>query len=483
MSAQEFTYTTGRTSLPVPDGEELSYNGCVFGPLFFTSVSGRCVKDEAQRTVKYMEYDLVVDGYVTAPQGFLEEAAREDVVGSITSMRRLLTAQGGALIYRGRGCELSVNAGGVRDVAWGPSPELLEFQPLGGGLSAKCVWKVKVRIPEVTARLQPQLTTVVSGTKPGRGGPKSVAFGGLAAIPLLQFNYETVVSYGEDGYSSLSVKGTLEIPLTRIPNQTTRTLTQTADDMRGLIESRVMSGIDLARFRITKRDFNLSRDKRTLEWNFQAEEKPYMDLPQGCTVARGSYSVKPAKAGMGLCNWLCTLRATYTVEGPHRQTDANAGPRRLAWLAFLALLRWRMAHSILSPELRPGGNQNPGKDAEAIVAAPITRDATSTLKTMQQLIRAQDRDVAKVRKAWVIDFNFEEGLYLDSKTTSFNATWRLVCPFNHIMLASGLWTRVQETDARGSNLWATSVQGIMGVQSWLPNKQDPSIDVIVDFGG
>lgn len=484
MSAPgNFNFTTGPSHLP--DIGKLEYNGCHFSPLFVTTVSGRVVRDEANRTAKYMQYEITADGYVTAPTGFPEGAAQVEVRDAITDMRRLLSQQGGALVYQGRGCDLVVNAaggGGVRDVAWGPAPELLEFQPMGGRLSAKCVWKVTVKIPEITAQIQRNL---VAG---GVGGAALLAGGnrgGIAAIPLLQFVYESGVSYGEDGYSSLSVNGILEITLTRSPNQTTRTLTQTADDMRALIESRVMAGIDGSRFRMTKRDFNLSKDKRTLTWSIQADEKSWHDLPPGCTTARGTYSVKPAKQGMGLCNWLCHLTATYTVAGPHRQGDAGAGPRRIAWLAFLALLRLKMAYSVLSPNIVPGGNQNPGRAANNVAIPPIAGDANgrNTLNVMQRIINVQQRVVGLARKAWLIDFHFSEGLYLDSKTTSFSATWRLVCPFNHILLASGLWRRVPETDAQGRNLWATSVQNIMGAQSWLPNKADPSIDVIVDFGG
>ncbi len=422
MAVPVINFTTGPATLP--DVGFLGYNRCLFSPLFTTEVSGKVVKDEATRTTKWMEYTITVDGYVTL---FIGAA---DINASTTLMRQLLTQQGGALEYRGRGIDLLVNpngVGGTRDVAWGPIPELLEFQPLGGGLSAKVRWQVKTCILEVKQG---------NGIKPGLNG-----------TPLLQFNYETSVNYTEDYYSSLTVRGTLEIPMSRSPNQTIRTVPTTADALRPIIEAQIMGGIDLSRFRMTKREFNTSRDKRTLTWDFTAEEKPYMDLPRDSAIARGTYSVRPAKAGMGLCLWLCTLRATYLVRADR--------PRRRAWRDFLALLRLRMTESRFGFIPGLAGNQE-----------------------------ADRKNNQKVdRNAFLIDFNFEEGMYLDSKATTFSASWRLVTTFSHILLASGLWTKLTEVGPPGgNNLWATSMRDISGATSWLANGLDPRLDVIVDFG-
>lgn len=448
MSVDTLSFTTGVATLP--DVGALSYNGCSFSPLFATNVSGACVKDEARRTTMYMQYVIEVDGYVTMPNG------ATSIAPTMKNLERLLTAQGGHLVYEGRGLDLNVNpnGGGDRDVAWGPVPELLGFQPLGGGRSAKVTWKVTVRVPVV---------------KRGTAGAK----GGLAGR-LLQFNYETSVGYGEDGYSNISIRGILEIPLTRQPNQRTRTLTETADDYRSIIEDRIMAGIDLERFRVTRRNFPLSRDKRVLTWDFEAEEKGYMDLPPDCPMARGSYSVRPAKSGMGLCNWLCTLRATYTVR--------HDRPRRTAWGAFLLLLRLRMAASENAPVIDASGNQNPprGNLVKRVIKATLFGTAANAgLEWMD----AMQKTINNVKsRALLIDFNIDEGLYLDSRTISFSASWRLITPFSHILLASGVWTKVPERDAIDKNVWATSIRDIQGHKSWLPNKVDPKLDIIVDFG-
>lgn len=483
MTLTTTSFTTGPSVLP--DVGLLSYNGCVFSPLFETRVSGLAVKDNATRTVKYMEYTITVDGYVTLPTG------QPSISPTMVTLRQLLTTQGGALVYQGRGMDLNVNttifAAGValpsaRDVAWGPVPELLEFQPLGGGLSAKVRWQVKTRLPEMAT--QGRGLTAAKGrtlsTTPG-GGLIGAGRGGLAALPLLQFNYETVVTYNEDGYSTLSVNGTLEIAQTRSAVGD-KTVPRTADDMRGVIEARVMPGIDLTRFHVVKREFKVSRDKRTLEWSIQANEKPYMDLPIGCMMARGTFSFRPARAGMGLATWLCTLRATYTVR--------HDAPRRLAWDMFLALLRLRMNQSNVPPnaDLKLGSPPAPprapgtgpiGKVLTAVGGPGVRGIMVTAAAILKESSSPPTTPTTVKRKAWIIDFTCDEGLYLDSKTTAFSATWRLIAPFTHILLASGLWKKVEGKDR---TLWATTMRDVQGASSWLPNRVDPTLDIIVDFG-
>jgi hypothetical protein len=437
-------FDTGPCTLP--DVGELSYNDCVFSPLFVTTVSGVVVKDAANRTTKYMEYTITADGYVTMP-----DDVGDNIDVPMTTMRQALTAQAGVLTYSGRGLDIVVNkpGGQVDDVAWGPIPELLEFQPLGAGRSAKVKWTVKTRIPEVAP-------------VGGRLGP------------VLQFNEETSVSYDDAGFSTISIRGTLEIPLTR-QTQATHTLTTTVDDFRATYLNAVAASIDLTRFRVTRREFSISRDKRTMEWEFVAEELPYMGLPPKVSIARGTFNFRPAKTGAGLSTWLCTLRVTYTV--------VKGQPRRLAWWAFLALLRIRMlaAANGITPTI--DRNQNELLNAAAVAAtAPLAIVRVSAAgyaagTFLKQVFNGQRAAVSNVRKALLVDFSGDEGLYLDSKTVTFSATWRICTIFEAIIVASGMWRKVSSD---GGNNWEISMQNISGSASWLQTRLKG--DAIVDFG-
>lgn len=470
----EYTYTTGVSQLP--DVGELSYNGVDFSPFFETKVRGKMVRDEANRTIKYMEYTLSVDGYVTLPGG------ASTIAPAMNTLRRLLTQQAGPLIYKGRGLDLIVNAGGAggqggnqggggsgssgnitsklsvegRDVAWGPVPELIEFQPLGAGRSAKVQWRCTVRIPEVKQK-----------------------------GPFLQLNYETSVGYGEDGFSQLGIRGTMEVPLTR-SSVNDRSVPYTVDQYRLILDDAVLRGIDLNKFRVVRRDFNISRDKRTMTFDIGVEEKPYMDLPIWCNLAHGNYTVRPTKVGAGLASWLCTLRCTYNVR--------NDKMRRIAWAAFLDLLRLRMREGNRNDIPLPGMTGTQSKTPflkKLFYSSPPGVLLHLFGKLLPSTPKVQTLDtVNKDRKVWLIDFNIDEGIYLDSKKIGFSATWRLNCAFEHILLASGVWRKLKEVDSDGKSYWATSMQDpstpnnpVLGSKSWLPNEVNPKLDVIVDFGG
>ncbi len=450
MTVGTFNFTTGPATLP--DIGTLFYNGCTFSPLFASTVSGTAVPDAAGRTIKQMDYTILVDGYVTKAAGL------NDIAPTMETLQVALEAQGGKLIYEGRGFDLTVNAAGAtlfgnaaRDVAWGPVPQLIEFQPLGAGQSAKVKWVVTVH--------------VVVGPLVGKSG-------------LLQFNCETTVSYSEDYYSSLSVRGTMEIPLTRA-TQGSRTLKSTVDDRRNELDARIFAGIDLSRFRVLRRNYNVSRDKRTMEFDVEVEEKPYMDLPPGCTIARGTFSVKPVTQGKGLVNWACTLRVSYVVQ--------RGAPRRLPYWAFLTLLRLRMNQSILGliPELTGKQQLALAKVSKKFLdtASEAIVPPNSDLRTIHLTLLKQQSARTAPNTAIQYDFSFEEGLYLDSKTVSFSASWTITASLDTILAASGLWRKIPENDNRGGNLWAASMKNISGSRSWLPNKLDPTQDVIVDFGG
>ena len=458
-------FTTGTCQLA--DVGKLEYNGCIFSPLFETSVSGSIVKDNAGRVTRYMEYIITADGYVTGTIDPTTRDSRSNLSGSMYLLRTLLTQQGAPLVYEGRGLDIRINVTtgnnvSTKDVAWGPVPKILEFQPLGGGNSAKIRWQVVVHMPEVTN----------NAFNPGRGNTRGIN-------ALLQFNYETSLSYNDEGFSSLSIRGTMEIPMTWGRD---RTLTHTVDSARSIIENRLWRGIDLSRFRIVRREFSASRDKRTMEFHVELEEKPYMDLPMYCSIARGSFNVRPARAGAGLASWHCTLKGTYTVRG-------DTG-RRAAWIQYLALLRLRMRQSE-QPGINPLNVQNPPQNNGAInilslPLIPIGLGAAAPIAALQRLWGGGSNPPPSTNnenKAFLIDFSFDEGIYLDSKTVSFSATWRLTCFLANILLASGLWTKLPERDALGRNLWAMSMRNVSGVESWLQNRLDPSLDVIVDFGG
>jgi hypothetical protein len=443
---------SGTGQAPLPDVGTLSYNGVQFSCLYKSHVEGKQILDEANRTVKWIEYTLTVDGLVTLPAGWGPLTTTDSVW---QQLRLLLQQQAQPLVYKGNGFGgVQVNVPGQQqfDVNWGPIPKLLGFQPLGSGRAAQIQWQATFCLAEI---------------------PSANTIG-----PLAQLNYEVTLTYDEQGYAGLNIHGTLQIASSRnlgIAGQPLRTLSTTVDAYR---QQFLDVKVDLTHYRITRRSFHYSRDKATCEWEFQAEQMAKMGMPVGMMDARGSMSVRPYKIGgqgsgiLAGMSWLVNLRATYWVR-------EDQDPL-LAVQAFYALLWYRMQCSRegVFPGLRANDN-----------AEQQFNPITITLqigKTIAGLLPSKP-------KAMLTHFGYDEGLYLDSKQISFEAAWLLLVDFQSIMKATGVWNRVVVGGFMGvpqvgdhssvaANNWSTSVQNVMGWRSFLQAALDPTMDVIVDFG-
>lgn len=453
----------------------LAYNGITFSSLYKSSINGKCVQDEGKRTIKLLQYTLEVEGVVTL------EAGQATTDQTWTALRKQLSQQAGQLTYSAKGFgSFTINpqgaqAGGglaLQDVAWGPTPEVIEFRPLGGSRSAFIKWTCEIHLPEVTS-MQRIIKT------PG-------AQGGAGNGPVLQFNWGHELTYDDEGYSTYSIRGTLEIPLTRTIQQN-RAVTATVDDFR---KRWLDIQTDLTKFYVVRRHFDYTRDKRQVEWEFTCAELPSMGMPPGCTKATGTMSVRntggltSGKSKLALNMWTCSLRATYTVR---RDQD-----QRVAYFAFLSLLWYRMnasRNAKITPLAQPAPPQQPNAGAASTVlsslgslAAGAVLPGASTVITYANIFRSQKKPPPKTTRAiFLTDFGFDEGLYLDSKTHTFHASWWLVSDFTTILEATGAWNWMPLTI--GGNTWATSMQGFMGWRGVQANRLDPKTDFIVDFGG
>jgi hypothetical protein len=496
MAVTPLSFDTGLS--PLPDIGLLSYNNVQFSPLFKSRLHGQNVPDEGRRTIKYVQWRLEVEGIVT----LASDAAGSTTDSVMDELRTRLNAQGGTLIYEGRGFGrtivnfpgYSTMDGKSQDAAWGPIPEILDFQTLGAGRGALITWAVTFALPE----RPPQSVTEIAGGGASRDrtlktGPLIAPLTGPGTFPgpVLQFNEESSVSFDEEHYATLAIHGTLEVPLSR-STINTRTSTKTVDDYRRYFMEKVVQFIDLTRFRIVRRTFQHSRDRRTMNWEFQLEEIPPMGDPPGATNARGTFSVRPMQGGndtmlAGNMQWVCSQRCTYVIR--------KDWPRRFAWFAFAYLLWWRMQQSraglipsgivsgtaaVFSPTARVAAITKPGAGAELTFDASSSDrslDSYRRFMTQANKTKAPDGDP----KAWLLHLAFDEGVHRDSRTVSFEASWLLMTTFALVLQASGLWT--WDKNAIGGNTWKTSIRDISGWRSVTVNQIDPSSDVIVDFGG
>jgi hypothetical protein len=456
--------TTGLAFLP--DIGLLSYNSVHFSCLYKTRQNGGIVPDEADRTTMYVRWLLVVEGHVTLTSDAEDTNLTTD--DAMTALRQRLSVQGGFLTYSGRGFgPFQINhpgGGGLRDVCWGPKPKLLNFVPLGAGRGAFVTWQVEVCLPELP-QTYGQLTS--------QGRP-STDF-------VLQWSYGYTLSYNDDGYSATTFRGTLEIPLTR-RTVDDGTVIQTVDQFRqGWLDLQV----DLAKFRVVRRSFDESPDKRLCRWEYVAEEMPFMGAPPYCTDARGTMSIRRGNKGhlMAALQWVVSLKATYTVR--------NDQPRRATAWAFYALWYYRMrqsANGSLAPMLNPA---NPLQQQAPKEPSPVDLGlrnairsafpAISVINLFGRVFGKKEGGPDTEQRCLPIDFRVDEGLYLDSKTVTYEASWILMCNLRSLLKASGTWRWFEGT--AGGDIYALSMQDVSGWRSWLANVLDPNQDLVVDLSG
>jgi hypothetical protein len=466
-----FDYFSDTGLACLPDVGEVTYNEVTFSVLFHTHFTGEIIPDEAKRTRKVVGWTLYVEGVVTLD---LEE---NTIDPTMDDLRFSLTEQGAALKFTGRGFG-TLDLKPPPDVAWGPIPKLMEFTPYGQGRSAFIRWQVTVMQPE---------------------GPllkNQWSYGQTFLLQPLQFSWDYALRYDDEGYSSYRITGILEIPLTRtVP--AARAITTTVDDLR---QAWLDMPVNLEKFRITERSFDVSKDKRTLKWVYACEELPPMGLPLGCTSARGTMSVRnraglmggPEEGKLSFMFWTVSLRCTYTVRG-----DSD---RRIAWLVFSSLLRFRMQQSRFA-KIAPLNERDAaaaidaaGARAAAAAALAATKPVApaaagssvmSQIDTILTNAYTANRSVGaeKSKAALLIDFGFDEGLYLDSKTVTFHATWVLTGNWQNLLAATGFTRWLPGTAGTVGNLWRLTVADVMGWRSWSDNRLNAAADVIVDLGG
>lgn len=285
----------------LPNTGTVQYNGVSFLAGYKTRISATPAPDDAGRATKYVEYEIEVDGYITAASGSTTD-------GTLKSLRQALTQPAGALVIQSKGFgDLVANSSlsNAKDVAWGPWPEVLEWVPIGNDQTAKVTWKCKVRLPECSSQGQ----TRYQG-------------------PFVQFVYEVDWSIDGDGYTVVKTSGFLEIAMTRTA-QGAHTPPDSADNYRANASPAVPLG-----FQRTAQDFKLSKDRRRLDFSITDAQLPTA-LPQNVTKIEASHHVESGIGhGEGAFQiWTITIEATITLAAGRPKTDA--------WNAFLLVLASR----------------------------------------------------------------------------------------------------------------------------------------------
>jgi hypothetical protein len=287
------------------------YNGFRFDPAATETLAVSCrpIPDEAKRTIKYVEVNLTLRTEIYISEFDFDEnnVALPSTDLDMDDAIRRLSSQGGSLNYQGKGfgslnINTSGNDGNIKntgqwDVAWGPTPLSVDCKPIADNCAWELTWSVRVCIPECD--LAQYQNTIMS------------------------FNYDVDYSTDYGGYTTRTIRGFIEIPLTR-QSQGNRQITTTADDYRQQIICQVPSGFRDA----GGGSYTLSSDRRRLDFQFVHSQLPGIVPPKGvvkCSMAMRTQNF----AQMNFFRWLFTVEATYEMAAGQFQKAAAVHFRRV----------------------------------------------------------------------------------------------------------------------------------------------------------
>src|SRR3990167_2729561 len=170
----------------LPAVGELTYNGYTFDGATHIDVASEPVRDEADRTVVYKRITITVDAIVTASTaGAATDSTLEDI-------HVRLSHDGQKLVFKNKGFDrnLTVNAGKVRDVMFGPKVGVLQWKAVGRSEAANVKWQV--------------ITCVAACGAQGKH------------TGLMTINYEADYTIGPRGETTRVLSGYIQIAQTRV---------------------------------------------------------------------------------------------------------------------------------------------------------------------------------------------------------------------------------------------------------------------------
>jgi hypothetical protein len=358
----------------------VEYNGFRFDGASSVTISGEPVYDDAGRTVVYHRYRIRVQSTV---------ADGEATDNQMIDVRSRLTKAGEALRVTGKGFgTLEVNSGNnCNDVAFGPKPRVIDWQPIGSLRACEVVWECETCIAYCYTPVQ--------------------------AEGIIAFNYRVDYTLDYRGVTTRTISGYLEIAMSRQGAQ----IPDTADQYRALIAPVIPD-----RFQRTNQTFNLSLDKRRLDYSItDTEVYSWQALPPGVVRASGRHSVNWSRRGGGACRLRNRLTLEVELSPTYNIVQAVA--------VFLAIAKARI-----------------------------------------QIAQARSNYGCMIE-----DLTIEEDLF--GHSASFGVTFITYSPLREILLDSGIWTPVG-TDW---NLWRASVASLYGTYGYAGLMQFAANDAIVDI--
>lgn len=253
----------------------ISYNDYTFPGSTRSNIQATPLYDPADRVVVAVKYVVTLTFVVHNST---------NVSADMLDLEQRLTKPGQDFFYESNGSSgLSVNTGqnsnNAKDSMWGPKPRLLVLRQIGGKQAYEVSWRCEVTIPRCdNAAFEKQ---------------------------IMAFTFDAQISIDSDGYSTRTITGELEIPMTRKPGGGS-----TVPDSVDNYWEKCVPGL-LPGFQRVTRDRTISSDRRTLHFTIVDRQIPGGGFPAGVTNASGRHSISTAMPN--IYQYTSNLTATYVV--------------------------------------------------------------------------------------------------------------------------------------------------------------------------
>jgi hypothetical protein len=270
----------------------VSYGGYTFNQSSKTRLRLAFVPDASGRATMETVHTLTVKATI-APADEDPETQKT----ALQAIRAALEQPGGVLTVTGLGFgDILINqAGGKKDLRWGPRPQFLTFIHHGGGISATVEWVC-------------EFSTLGCDSAPDSGAVKEAS-------------HELTLSVDASGYTTRTYNGTFTIPMTRATADD-GVPPDTADAYFEQFVPAPMPG-----FARTV-SHTLGRGTETCTYTVTDQELAGNPRPEGCTNARASHQLTSEGTFVAMA-WNGTLTAEYELQKGMARSDA--------WKYFLDL--------------------------------------------------------------------------------------------------------------------------------------------------
>jgi hypothetical protein len=398
---------------------QVEYNGALLeGPYCKTKVTATPEWSESGRVIKWWKYTFDISTLIFGGTTGLQFSADH----AIEAMRRKLTEPAGLLKYKGVGIGDDFEVGPadtrakLRDVNFGPKPELLTFLPI----NAQVVF-VQFRVSTCVAEQ---------------------CFTTAAALPtnVLAVDWDWSTDIDRDGYTVVRWNIGAELPLWM---KSDNALPANADfQLRERLAPPLLTG-----FR-REQSWTLSRDRRRLEGRVTDTEE-VVALPDGIGYMEMDHDVSSGRSrGQGaFFRWTNTIRGTVNV--PRNMTKDLAWDKiKLVLGARLATARGITAVQAAALALREAwANRN---------ASPSPNPAQAAWENAAAAAAAAAASGPAVTQRAVIVTSLSFGEKVFGREVRFSMTYDIIGTSMHNVLNDSGLFRIPGTD------WATWKNSMTG---------------------